>query len=44
MPFSLEGLAFFTEAIFLGIHLYGWNRVPRGAHFAAGVVVAVSGE
>ncbi len=23
MPFSLEGFAFFTEAIFLGIYLYG---------------------
>src|SRR5215207_11776595 len=27
MPFSLEGFAFFTEAIFLGIFLYGWNRI-----------------
>src|SRR6266516_4227225 len=27
MPFSLEGFAFFTEAIFLGLFLYGWNRV-----------------
>ena len=27
MPFSLEGFAFFTEAIFLGIYLYGWDRV-----------------
>jgi cytochrome d ubiquinol oxidase subunit I len=43
MPFSLEGFAFFTEAIFLGIYLYGWNRVPPRAHFLAGVVVAVSG-
>jgi cytochrome d ubiquinol oxidase subunit I len=25
MPFSLEGLAFFTEAIFLGIYFYGWQ-------------------
>ena len=32
MPFSLEGFAFFTEAIFLGIYLYGWERVaPRAA-------------
>ena len=29
MPFSLEGFAFFTEAIFLGIHLYGWDRFVR---------------
>jgi len=43
MPFSLEGFAFFTEAIFLGVYLYGWNRVSRRAHLAAGVVVAVSG-
>ena len=43
MPFSLEGFAFFTEAIFLGIYLYGWSRVPPWAHWWAGVVVAVSG-
>jgi len=43
MPFSLEGFAFFTEAIFLGIYLYAWNRIPPRAHFAAGVVVAISG-
>lgn len=43
MPFSLEGLAFFTEAIFLGIYLYAWDRIPRGAHLAAGVMVALSG-
>jgi cytochrome bd ubiquinol oxidase subunit I len=43
MPFSLEGFAFFTEAIFLGIYLYGWDRVSRGAHLFAGIVVAVSG-
>lgn len=43
MPFSLEGFAFFTEAIFLGIYLYGWQRVPARAHWAAGVLVALSG-
>jgi len=43
MPFSLEGFAFFTEAIFLGIYLYGWNRVPEKVHVAAGLAVAVSG-
>ena len=43
MPFSLEGFAFFTEAIFLGIYLYGWNRVSPRAHWLAGVAVAVSG-
>jgi cytochrome d ubiquinol oxidase subunit I len=43
MPFSLEGFAFFTEAIFLGIYLYGWNRVPPRAHLLAGILVAISG-
>ena len=43
IPFSLEGFAFFLEAIFLGVYLYGWERVSRRAHLAAGVVVAVSG-
>src|SRR5919202_1590296 len=43
MPFSLEGFAFFTEAIFLGLYLYGWDRLSARAHFASGVVVAVSG-
>src|SRR5213596_239541 len=43
MPFSLEGFAFFTEAIFLGIYLYGWDRISSRAHLWAGVAVAVSG-
>jgi cytochrome d ubiquinol oxidase subunit I len=41
--FALEGFAFFSEAIFLGIYLYGWERVSRLTHMAAGVMVAVSG-
>lgn len=43
MPFSLEGFAFFTEATFLGIYLYGWERVSERAHIAAGLIVAISG-
>ena len=43
VPFSLEGFAFFTEAIFLGIYLYGWERLSKRAHLLAGIVVAVSG-
>jgi cytochrome bd ubiquinol oxidase subunit I len=43
MPFSLEGFAFFTEAIFLGLYLYGWKRLSPVAHWMAGVLVAVSG-
>jgi cytochrome d ubiquinol oxidase subunit I len=43
MPFSLEGFAFFLEAIFLGIYLYGWDRVSPRAHLFAGIMVAASG-
>ena len=32
LPFALEGIAFFLEAIFLGIYLYGWNRIPGQLH------------
>src|SRR6187549_135035 len=43
MPFSLEGFAFFTEAIFLGIYLYGRPYISRGLHLASGIGVAISG-
>jgi len=43
MPFSLEGFAFFLEAIFLGVYLYGWDRVGPRAHLLSGVAVALSG-
>jgi len=43
MPFSLEGTAFFIEAIALGFYLYGWNRINPWFHWATGVVVGISG-
>ena len=43
MPFSLEGFAFFLEAIFLGLYLYGWNRIPKYAHWYAGMMVLLGG-
>src|SRR3954471_3776363 len=43
MPFSLEGFAFFLEAIFLGVYLYGWDRVGPRTHLVSGLVVAASG-
>ncbi|MEO7724759.1 MAG: cytochrome ubiquinol oxidase subunit I [Chthoniobacterales bacterium] len=43
MPFSLEGFAFFAEAIFLGLYLYGWNRLPPLVHWICGVLVALNG-
>lgn len=41
--FALEGFAFFTEAIFLGLYLYGWNELRPRVHVAAGIIVAASG-
>jgi cytochrome d ubiquinol oxidase subunit I len=43
MPFSLEGTAFFIEAIALGFYLYGWNRFNPWFHWFTGIVVGVSG-
>lgn len=43
MPFSLEGTAFFLEAIAIGLYLYGWNRMRAGIHWASGLVVGISG-
>lgn len=43
LPFALEGVAFFTEAVFLGLYLYAWDRLKPAAHLAAGWIVALSG-
>ena len=41
--FTLEGYAFLLEAIFVGLYLYGWDRMTPRAHFWAGVPVAITG-
>lgn len=41
--FTLEGIFFFLEAIFLGLYLYGWDRLSPLAHWLTGIPVAVSG-
>lgn len=43
MPFSLEGAAFFVEAIALGFYLYGWKKLPEKFHWVTGVIVGISG-
>ena len=43
MPFSMEGFAFFIEAIFLGIYLYSWDRISPRAHWLSGIPVAIAG-
>ena len=43
LPFAIEGFAFFIEAIFLGIYLYGWDRLPPRVHLLSGVPIVVAG-
>src|ERR1700728_3787444 len=43
LPFGVEGIFFFLEAIFTAIYLYGWRRLSGWAHFWSGIPVAVSG-
>jgi cytochrome d ubiquinol oxidase subunit I len=41
-PFALEGFAFFTEAIFLGIYIYGWDRLSARAHWLCSIPITVA--
>jgi len=43
LPFAIEGIAFFIEAIFLGIYLYAWDRLPPRVHLLTGVPVILAG-
>jgi cytochrome bd ubiquinol oxidase subunit I len=41
--FALEGVAFFIEAIFITIYVYGWERLPKRTHFLCGFPIVISG-
>ena len=41
--FAIEGLAFFCEAIFIAIYVYGWDRLSPRVHFLSGLPVAAAG-
>src|SRR4051812_22493059 len=43
VPFALEGLFFFTEAIFVAIYIYGWRRLKPWTHFWTGVPIVIAG-
>jgi len=43
LPFAIEGIAFFVEAIFLGVYLYGWDRLQPRAHLLTGVPILLAG-
>ncbi|GAB3425737.1 cytochrome ubiquinol oxidase subunit I [Flindersiella endophytica] len=42
VPLAIEGLlAFFLEATFLGLWIFGWDRLPRAIHLACIWIVAI---
>jgi cytochrome d ubiquinol oxidase subunit I len=43
IPFAVEGLFFFTEAIFIAIYIFGWQRLRPWAHFWTGVPIVIAG-
>jgi len=43
LGFAVEGFSFFMEAIFIGIYVYGWDRLSPRWHFASGIPIAVTG-
>jgi len=43
VPFAIEGIFFFVEAIFIAIYLYGWKRLSTKAHFWTGVPIVIAG-
>jgi cytochrome bd ubiquinol oxidase subunit I len=43
LGFAIEGFSFFTEAIFIGIYIYGWDRLSPRMHFLSGIPIAIAG-
>ena len=43
IPFAIEGIFFFLEAIFIAIYIYGWDRLSPWTHFLSGIPIALAG-
>jgi cytochrome bd ubiquinol oxidase subunit I len=43
LGFAIEGFSFFLEAIFIGIYVYGWDRLSPRAHFVSGIPIVLAG-
>src|SRR5438874_13730242 len=43
IPFAIEGIFFFLEAIFIAIYIYGWTRLPPWPHFWTGLPIVLAG-
>ena len=43
LGFALEGFSFFVEAIFVGVYVYGWDRMSTRAHLVSGIPIVLAG-
>jgi cytochrome bd ubiquinol oxidase subunit I len=43
LGFAIEGFSFFLEAIFIGIYVYGWDRLSPRGHFVSGIPIVLTG-
>src|SRR6267142_4723810 len=43
LGFAVEGFSFFLEAIFIGIYIYGWDRLSPRAHLLSGIPIVITG-
>ena len=43
IPFAIEGIFFFTEAIFITLYIYGWKRLSPRAHLLSGIPIVIAG-
>lgn len=43
IPFAVEGIFFFLEAIYIAIYIYGWKRMKPWTHFWTGLPVVLAG-
>jgi cytochrome d ubiquinol oxidase subunit I len=43
LGFAIEGFSFFMEAIFIGIYIYGWDRLSPRVHLLSGIPIVITG-
>jgi cytochrome d ubiquinol oxidase subunit I len=43
LGFAIEGFSFFMEAIFIGIYVYGWDKLSPRAHLLSGIPIVITG-
>jgi len=41
LGFAIEGFSFFLEAIFIGVYVYGWDRLSPRAHLLSAIPIVM---